>query len=469
MNNSSHNANGHRSALRANGIIGLTAFALATSFAAASFDASEFASKKSIEFDSGAGDTLVAVPFDAEVYDSVRPGTPDIRVVSGSDVEVPFLIEKAIETRTRVTEKIARGKVDSLRELPGNRIEMTIILDDDAPNADVLRIHTPLSDYERRVTVFGSPDGEQWEQLANGALVFDYSRYFDIENKDVELPDNEHRNFRIVIEGIVDEKASPFRTLWLRSRSGEEFEHSEGFSVRNRPFRIDRIDMWARNQRESFESERIREYPVKGFTVNRDEEEKVTIVEIENGGEPLTKISVGTPDRNFSRRARVEVKKQVYATTEWVEISSATLTAIDYLEYDKEALSLSFPEHRHFLYRLIIEDQDNAPLEIASITGEGRIYQVVFIGHPDTAYELFYDSEKAEIPKYDIATVLAPIRHTYKPVTGALGAETINPHYNEEGDKAPFRLFENKVFLTAAIAAMVLILGWAVFSTSRKI
>jgi hypothetical protein len=272
-----------------------------------------------------------------------------------------------------------------------------------------------------------------------------------------------------VIEGIVDEKASPFRAIWLHSRKGEEIERSEGFSVRNRPFRLDRIELWAQRERETFKSEQTTVFPVRGFTVRRDAEKKQTIVEIESGGEPLNKLAMTTPDRNFSRPATVEVEKEVYGNTKWVEIGSGTLSAIEYLDFKKESLAIPVPEHRARKYRLIIRDEDNAPIAIESISGEGRIYQVVFLAKPSTEFQVYYGSAKAESPHYDIATVLAPIRHTYKPVLASLGPESANPAYDVKEDKPRSRLLENKLFLAAAIAAMVAILAWALFSTSRKL
>ena len=423
---------------------------------------------KSILLEPFMEDTIVAVPLDSEVYDSVKPDVSDIRIVAGGSTEVPFLVEKEIETRTRVTKKLARATVDSLREMEGNRLEMTLSLDKDAPPADFLRIHTPLSNFERRINVYGSTDGMDWEQLVDGALIFDYSRYFDIEKTDVELQENEHRKLRVVIENIVDEKASPGRTIWLRIDAGKEVERSEAFSMRDRPFRIDRIDLWAKSERETFQSERTQEYPVRGFKVTRNEEKQQTIVEIDCRGEPLTKISIGTTSRNFSRRALLEVEEEHQGDTRWIQIGSGILTAINFLDYKKETLAVSFLEHRAAKYRLTIEDHDNAPLAIESVTGEGRIYKMLFIGELDTSYDLYYDSEGAIAPRYDIATVLAPIRHTYASMTATLGPESPNPAYNSEADKPRLSLLENKLFLTAVILAMVLILAWALYSTSRK-
>ncbi len=436
---------------------------------AAAFDAAEFASRKTIQLALSGGESLIAVPIDSETFDAVRPGIPDLRVIAQGAVEVPFMIEKAVETRTRSIEKISPSAVQTLRELPGNRIEIILRLEENAPNADLLRIHTPLTDFERRVNVFGSPDGEQWKQLVNDALVFDYSRFFDIQNLDVDLQDNDNRHFRVVIEGIIDEKASPFRTLWLRSIGDQDLEHAEGFSVRNRPFRIDRIELLEKRERETFKSERKWDYPIRSLAVNRDEKEKRTIIEIETGREPLTALSIATPDRNFSRRARVEVEKQVHGSADWVEIGSAILTAIDYLDYRENELSISFPEHRQANYRLTIEDEDNPPLRIESVAGEGNRYNILFIGKTEASYEVFYESDKAEAPKYDFATVIAPLRHTYQPIAATLGPEIPNPAYEPATDKPRLGLLDNKLFLTTTIAAMVLILAWALFSTSRKI
>ena len=50
----------------------------------------------------------------------------------------------------------------------------------------------------------------------------------------------------------------------------------------------------------------------------------------------------------------------------------------------------------------------------------------------------------------------------------SLGPESPNPAYDRRADKPRSSILESKLFLTGVILAMVLILGWALFSSSRK-
>ncbi len=47
------------------------------------------------------------------------------------------------------------------------------------------------------------------------------------------------------------------------------------------------------------------------------------------------------------------------------------------------------------------------PLEITGVVAEGNVYHLVFLALKDTAYRLYYGSEAAERPSYDMAVVLA--------------------------------------------------------------
>ena len=67
-----------------------------------------------------------------------------------------------------------------------------------------------LTNYERRVRVFGSEDGMDWTPLVADGLVFDYSRYMDISNREIRLPKNNCRQFKISIAGIADARSRRF-------------------------------------------------------------------------------------------------------------------------------------------------------------------------------------------------------------------------------------------------------------------
>ena len=183
-------------------------------------------------------EVIASTQLDSQIYSSTRNNFPEIRIIGNNNDEVPYHIEKAIETQSRTVEEISQSEIKSLRELPDNKIEIIIQLKYDEPSADGLTLISPQKNFERKVSVFGSENGDYWVEIISGALVFDYSRYMDVDNQKIDLPKNKFRQFRLEVEDVIDEKASPLRRLWLNLNDNAELEHIEQFSVYNRTFRI---------------------------------------------------------------------------------------------------------------------------------------------------------------------------------------------------------------------------------------
>ena len=90
----------------------------------------------------------------------------------------------------------------------------------------------------------GSPDGKVWFPLVSDGLIFDFSRYMELSNRDITLPANTHRRFKVVVEQAQDRRESPFRELTRIRRGDLEVRRDETTVIDRRPFRIDRIEMW---------------------------------------------------------------------------------------------------------------------------------------------------------------------------------------------------------------------------------
>ncbi len=435
----------------------------------ADFESSQYGSFKTIEAQTPMKEVIASAQIDSEIYFSTRKNFPGIRIIDHNNAEVSYHIEKAIDTQTRTIEEICRSEIKSLRELPDNKIEIIIQLKYDEPPADGLTLISPQKNFERKVSVFGSENGDYWVEIVAGALVFDYSRYMDVDNRKIELPKNKFRLFRLEVDDVIDEKASPLRRLWLNLNDKAELEHIEQFSVYNRTFRIDRINLWRKNTRQQFKNDVKKKYPVADFSVSENEKEKQTIIELSTLGEPLTAIGIITPDRNFNRRAHIEVKRIQYGNEVWVKIGHATLSKIDFQGYRKNTDFIEFPEHREEVYRLIINNQDNPPLQISELEAMGNVYEILYLNKAENQYRLFYGSETAEEPHYDFAKVLDSMRETMQTSPVSLSMEIKNPEYNAGAGWKGFQILENKWFLILITAALVVGLGWILISTGRKI
>ncbi len=424
---------------------------------------------KDVDRSASPEEEILGVALDSEVYTVVRDGYPDLRLVDAQGAEAPYLLEKATASRIHTVQKTCGSHVVSLQEADENSIEIEVRLNDKEPAADGLSFFTPLKNYQRRVRVFGGNDGGNWEPLVTDGLIFDYSRYMDIYDREVKLPKNDYRRFKIVIDEVTDQQESPYKELIHKFHNGREDERFEKTAVRRRPFRIDRIELWHRVSKKHFKEDKKADYPIVEFHLEEDAKEKCTIINVRSRREPLTGLMLETTDRNFSRPAVVQIPVERGINTEWVEVGRATLSVVSFRGYHREQLKVAFPEQRQETYRIIIQNEDNRPLKITGVAAEGNVYHIVFLALKDTAYRLYYGSEAAERPSYDMATVLASLREGYQAIQESLGAQVANPDFGEKPGLLFRKLLGSKILLGIVICLMVAVLAWGLFRASRRI
>jgi hypothetical protein len=193
-------------------LLGLLCFAGPASAA----DGPNYRFRKDLDRGSHAGEEVLSVTLDRDIYATTRPGFPDLRIRDDSGREVPYVLEQAGERKRATHQETCASEVVSLKEREGADLEIVIRLGEKTPSTSGLTIHTPLTDYEHRVKVFGSNDGKDWSSLVSDGLIFDYVRFMDIRNREVPLPKNDFRQFQVVIGQVRDELESPFRVVVTR-------------------------------------------------------------------------------------------------------------------------------------------------------------------------------------------------------------------------------------------------------------
>lgn len=422
------------------------------------------------QIDRGASseEEILTFALDSDIYAATRDGLPDLRILDGADREAPCQIEREVEYREQRTRH--RGQVEglSLRE-QGNAIEIGLRLPKDSPSAEGFVFLTPRVDYERKVRVFGSDDGANWTALAPEGWIFDYSRYMDVSNREVPLPPNRFRRFKIVVEDVTDEQESPYKHLSRTFRGGKEEVRKEETTIQRRGFRIDRIEFFWHTTQQRVEKIKKVEYPVAAFDQQTDAAKKRTILRVRTRREPLTALTIQTANRNFHRRAVVEVPLVRGPATEWNAIGQATLSSLRFRDIHREQLSLEFPEHRREEYRIVIDNEDNPPLEITGVKAEGNVYRVEFLAEAGKDYRVYYGSDEVEPPQYEARAVLATLRQSFPPRAATLGAQVDNAAYGGEPGLTVRKLLSNWIFLGAAICLMVVVLAWGLFLAGKRL
>jgi hypothetical protein len=411
---------------------------------------------------------IVAVTFDSDLFAATRAGYPDLRIVDEQQNEVPCQCEPAVEYRQTRTRQSVATQVVSLHQ-EGNAIQLRLRLPDSSGAAEGLSFETPLTNYERKISVLGSANGSDWSPLVPEGIIYDYTRFMDLANRDVPLPKNHFREFKVTIEDVTDEKESPIKELTRTFHGRTEDERKEQTLIERRPFRIDRIMAWHMAVGERVQQAKIAGYPIIGLENKDDTSRKATIITLRTHREPITHFTVETPSHNFSRRIDVEVPLVRGARTDWQPIAGATLFNFRFRTQQREQLSITFPERREETYRLVIHNEDNPPLTIAGVRAEGNVERLLFLAQPSRTYRVFYGSETVATPRYESATVLGALRQEYQPILATLGPQHENTGFANEPGEAVRGLLNNWFFLGAVICLMVAVLGWCLFRAGRRL
>ena len=448
--------------------VGLIAFALVLAGVSRcqAATADSFRYLRTVDRTDSMAEEILSLPLDSDVYAVAQAGLADVRIIDAEGREVPYQLEKAAESRTTTVREPCPSRIVSLRELDDQRLEIVAALAEQSTSASGLVVRSPLRDFERRVQVFGSDHGREWQELAKDAVIFDYSRYMDISNRDIALPANSFRHYRLVIDAISDEEKFPLTELTRHLQAGTELDRTEQTTLRARSLRIDGIDFYRLATRAETAKDVKRAYPVVEFRAEDDAKNKQTTIHVRTRREPVTSFVIETTTANFVRQAAVWAPVEHRGRSEWREVGGATISAIHFQGFERRNLSIAFPEQRQEEYRIIVHNADNPPLTISGVSGEGNVYQVKFIAEKDAVYSLYYGSASAEKPTYDTAALMAALGGRYRSRTGTLGPAESNPLFRATADRG---LFDSRLFFGVAIALMVAVLAVVVFGAVRKV
>lgn len=429
-----------------------------------------FCYMKDLEVQTLDQEELVAAELDSDVFAATQNGLADVRIIDGNQRNVSFLIRKATDTRSETVRNYWDAPAPDARPLDSGGLQIEVQLRDDAPQPDGIELSTPLKDFEQRLTIYGSIDGTDWALLAEDALIFDYSRFVDVRTTGVAVPENNYRRFRIVVDNITAEQESQWMELTRRLRDDGQLENSQEIVVNRRPFRVDQIRFWHDILRHEVTKEKQTEYPIQGFNVESLAEENQTAVFVNSFRQPLTRLTLSTSQRNFSREVSLDVLASGFpgGDHEWRTIQRARISHLDFQDFQSQNLSLTFDESRQEQYRILIHNEDSAPLEISDVAAEGPVYRAIFLAAPGNSYRLIYGSTAATSPNYDTAALSEILSQGYEPQSVGLGPQVENPAAGAPAVALSEMLLDTRVLL-GVVVVLVIVLGFLLYRASQRL
>ena len=371
------------------------------------------------------GEELVEVDLDRDVFQGAARAQVDLRLVEAGGREVAYQL---VVERGGTREELLQGKVRDLGHVPGQHSSFVVDLGRDGQLHNRVKILTGSKNFQREVTVEGSPDAQSWVVLREGVEIFDFTveeRRFNARNLEVDYPESTARYLRIRVTNNDEE---PLRI------SGSQVS-----SVQVKPAQVTGYDM-----------------EITG--VAEDASANATVVEADLGttGVPTNRLTLQTVSVNFHREVSLEGSEDGLT---WTPVSRrSAIYAYDTAKFTGKQVGLSYPEVTYRYLRATIHNEDNPLLSIDGIEAEGLARRVLFLAQPGETYSLYYGNPGAGPVSYDLANLLLYL-DAESPLTGSLGAQTDNPQFTVP--KPPFSerfpwLITVGVAAAAAVMALLL-------------
>ncbi len=398
----------------------ILAAALFCSGAGPSFDSSLYRYLAPIEV-TGSGYVSFTIP--PAVYDKANPNLSDLRISDGGAAEVPYVIWS--NSRTSERKKIETIILNT-SYIPRSYTTFTLDVGDTGMTTNNITVTTSSTDFVRRITVEGSPDNRKFALLKDNDYIFDLTSDHNIKNLAISYPTTDYRYLKV--------------TIW---DDGEEPLVAVGGEI----FFLEDI---------KGESEII---PSTMTTVEKKTGKPVTelTLDLSSKNVPTSTVTLSLADTNFKRDVTL-LSSNVDKPEEYREISRTSIYSIQTQRFSRSNTTIEYPETQARYLKIIIENENNAPLTIFGATVSGVPRKVTFSAAPDTGntYTLYVGNPRIESPSYDIAQVFPYIdRDSFIPVS--LGTVVENPGYIPGSDLPMSERYP--WILWGAIGLMILVFG----------
>lgn len=206
---------------------------------------------------------------------------------------------------------------------------------------------------------------------------------------------------------------------------------------------------------------KLRSYSLQGRTIR--EEKKRTVLDLQLPSRlPLSYIGLTVKDTiDYYRPISIQyLRDSTHTAKGWKyhyqNITKGVLSSL-------EDGAFHFPTTLAGKLRIIIENQDNAALQIGAVTVKGNVHELTARFPEAEAYYLLYGNEAAQRPSYDLEIFADKI-------PAALGELQIGEEQTivQESPALASPLFQDQRWLWSIMGIMMLLLGWFSIKMIRK-
>jgi len=276
-------------------------------------------------------------------------------------------------------------------------------------------------DFDWKVQLEGSQNQKEWFTiLEDYRIVSMHQNDADFEYTQLKFPDAKYRFYRLLVKDV---KVGRPMTAFLSKQTRQNIAYKE--------------------------------YQPKSILTKVDKKNKQTIIDIElNQPVPVGSIKMDIKNQfSFHRPTTVFYANDSLQNEKGWQYQYVRLTT-DMLHTKKDN-ELSFQNVILRKLRIIIDNQDNPPLDIGDIVVKGQPVKMLIRFTEPADYYLVYGRAHGRAPSFDIAEDVLPAYWSETPV--GLGPEQV---IKKEAIAPTKPLFENKIWLWVVMGLIILLLGW---------
>jgi hypothetical protein len=355
------------------------------------------------------------------IYDKANPDLSDLRISSGSAVEIPYVIWS--NSRTSERKKIDT-QILNTSYIPQSYTSFTLDLGDTGIRTNSITITTTSTDFVRRIAIEGSPDNRKFAILKENDYIFDLTSDHNIKNLTISYPTTDYRYVKV--------------TLW---DDGEEPLVEVGGDIY--------LAQDIKGESEVIPS------TIKITDAKTPKSTTEVIVDLSEKNVPTSTIAFLVSDMNFKRDVTL-LSANVDEPQEYREIVATTIYSIKTSRFSRSNTTIDYPETQARYLKIVIENENNPPLTISGATVSGVPRKMTFSADLNAKYTLYFGNPRIESPSYDIAQVFSYMdRNSFIPVTP--GPIIENKDYKPGSDLPMTERYPWIIW--GAIALMILVLG----------
>lgn len=385
--------------------------------------------------------------------------------------EMPIVSQRTYGP-TKFGDFLLDHRIESLDETPDGSLEIIVSFDTPLPGPVRLEIDTPLSDFEKGVSIAIPGNDGAWKEVLADGVIFDHRRFLDFRHTAIQVPEVNSRTLRLRIADATDTQRSRLREITRTVGDASGLTVTESSAVETRAFRIDGLRfVLARGQSEDVHplDARGREILPLAITSRTNLPDGVTEILVDGGNLPIDYLFLKTTDRNFRRAVSVQVPG---AEDSWRTIHQTHLHRFEVGDFHDESLSIPLPETRAERWRILIENGTNAPVTFSAINARTAAYELLFLADPGDQPVLFLGGGESTLKKasLDTAAIHAAIRREIPAGMVTAAEARPNPDYRDEAaEPEGLGILDSKPALWSIIALAVAILIAVLYQAMRKI